>query len=202
MSVLTFPSISAASVVWRLVSHTQIFRSPLNGATQTLELPGARWAADISFPPLGDATRRELTAFLISLRGRAGSFYLSELSNQSPLGSVNGSPVVDTSVSNTPSLIGSSGWTVSSSGVLKAGDMIGFATGELKMVIEDVDSDGSGEAIIKIEPPCREQPTNETSIITDAPTCIMRLIDDSQAEWTATPGNIYELNISCEEVIV
>ncbi|MCF6267636.1 MAG: hypothetical protein L3J57_13985 [Desulfuromusa sp.] len=179
-----------------------MFRSPLNGVTQTLELPGARWAADISFAKMTDGNKRILSAFLVALRGQAGRFYLSDPTNQTPAGSVNGAPVIDTAVSDTPTLIGSSGWTVSAIGVLKAGDMIGFATGELKMVVADVDADASGQAIIHVEPPCREQPTDGTTIVTDAPTCIMRLVDDNQASWNASPPKRYIFSLSCEEAIV
>lgn len=202
MSVLDFPNITVSSVVWKLRSRTQVFTSPLVGTTQTLELPGSRWAAEIAFPILKADEKRALSAFLVQLRGRAGRFYLSDLSNRGPAGSVLGTPVVDLSVSNTSVLIGSSGWTANSSGVLLAGDMIGFSTGELKMVVADVDSDSSGQAIIQVEPPCRTQPGDATPIVTSSPTCVMRLSDDDQASWKASPPLLYEFSISCEEAIV
>ena len=35
-----------------LVTNTQRFISPLNGAVQTRELPGARWSLSVTLPPM------------------------------------------------------------------------------------------------------------------------------------------------------
>lgn len=43
MPVLTFPSLNAMSSEFGLISNTQAFTSDLDGTTQTLEMPGARW---------------------------------------------------------------------------------------------------------------------------------------------------------------
>lgn len=203
MSVKTFPSITPASINWSLVSNTQTFRSPLIKSVQTLELPGAYWVAEITFPILNVERKRMLSAFLVSLRGGAGRFRLADMGRGSELlGSGSGSPVVLQSLSNLPTAIGSGGWTPGGIGVLKAGDMIGFDNDELKMVMVDVDADGSGQAVIIVEPPFRAQPSNASSIVTSSPTCIMKLVDDHQTGWTSAPGKIYEFGtITCEEVL-
>jgi len=198
MATLDFPDLPVKEISWSLITTTQTSKSPLNGAVQTLELPGAAWAAEVLFVPLTQQQKRTLAAFLVQLRGQAGRFYLNEIKS-GLLGSGSGVPVVDTSVSNTTTLIGSSGWTASATGVLKAGDMIGFSNDELKMVVADVDADVSGQATIQIEPPFRHQPTDATSIVTSSPTCIMRLVDDKQATWRTDYNGFYICSIKCVE---
>lgn len=202
MSVKSFPAISPAAIRWTLVSNSQTFRSPLIKSVQTLELPGAYWMAELTFNTLTTAKKRLLSAFLVSLRGGAGRFRLADLGNVEMSGSGSGSPVVMQSLSNLPTAIGSSGWTPGATGVLKAGDMIGFAGDELKMVMEDVDADGSGQAVIIVEPPFRAQPANASSIVITNPTCIMKLVDDHQTGWTSHPARQFEFGtITCEEVL-
>lgn len=77
MSTLTWPSgIVPQAVTWHLEANTAAFTSPLTGATQTVELPGARWVAEFTLPPLPSARWRAWSAFLARLRGAAGRVYV------------------------------------------------------------------------------------------------------------------------------
>ena len=87
MPTLTFPSITPKSVSFGVRFSTQINTSPLSGAVQTVEVPGARWVADIEFSDLDSTETRELVAFLLQLRGAAGRFYLYDHSHRSAAGS-------------------------------------------------------------------------------------------------------------------
>jgi hypothetical protein len=76
MATLTWPaSIVPQSVTWRLRANTQSFTSPLSGATQTAELAGARWLADLNLPALDTARWRAWSAFAARMRGQAGRVY-------------------------------------------------------------------------------------------------------------------------------
>jgi len=203
MATFNFPSAPIATVVWRLRSKTQAFISPLTGSRQVLELPGAVWMADIQFVPILDqATKRELSAFLVGLRGRSNKFYLSEPGNTEIAGSGAGTPVVDLGVSNTPAAIGVSGMAADAQGVFLAGDVLGFDNDEMKMVLEDLDANSSGEGVLKVEPPFRAQPSDLSTITTSNPKCLMSLVDDEQAQWSLSPGGVYTSGLSCIEVIV
>jgi hypothetical protein len=200
--ILTFPDLPINQVSWALQSNTQTFTSPLNRASQTLELPGAIWSAELSFRGLLLADQRLLAAFLVQLRGAAGRFYLADPTLPQSQGSMLGNPVVDLAGGNSKVLLGSAGWTPSAQGVLKAGDMIGFVNDELKMVVTDVNADATGRAVIAVEPPFRAIPTDATSIITNAPTCIMRLSDDNQTRWQTRPPLRSDFSLKCVEAIV
>jgi hypothetical protein len=78
MTILTFPSIRAPSSVSgpALRANTQSGGiSPFDGTEQTLELPGAKWQAELRFDRLRESEWRQMQAFLSALRGKAGRFY-------------------------------------------------------------------------------------------------------------------------------
>lgn len=61
-------------IEWKLVTATQTFESPLTGAVATYELPGAKWAAVLSYNSLTGDEAKVLQGFLFSQRGAAGRF--------------------------------------------------------------------------------------------------------------------------------
>jgi len=192
-----FPSISPNAVEWQLISNTQSFTSPLDKTVQTLELPGARWMATLSFTRLSDTEARTLLAFLTALRGQAGRFTMHDHSHPTPSGIATGTPLVNGASQSGGTLI-TDGWTPSQTGILKAGDWLGV-NGELHMVTADADSDVSGNATFSIEPPLRASPSDNAPITVNSPTATFRLMDDGQTRWKATPGDINAMTITCIE---
>ncbi len=180
MTTLTFPTLSRrgpTSWNWRKASNTQTFQSPLTGGVQTLVLPGARWACSATWDNLQADDRAKLLAFLASLRGTAGRFYLGNLGLLRPRGSLNYSTPLIAGASQTGATLATDGWTVGAT--LLAGDMIGFNAGaELRMVIADATANGSGVMSISLDEPIRVSPADNSAIVTAAPTCIMRLTAD------------------------
>lgn len=201
MPILTFPSILPDSVEWVLVSNTANHVSPSNRATQTLELPGTRWAATLRLQDRKKDDERELMAFLAELRGAAGRFYLYDHSHPNPRGTPAGTPLVD-GASQTGKTLNTKGWTPSATGLLKKGDYIGF-NNELRMVMDDsVDADVGGLAAITLDAPIRVSPANNDPIVTDKPKAVMRLVDDNQAKLSARNQRYSSFVISCVESFV
>lgn len=199
--ILDFPAITPNSSEWGLISPSQVFTSPLNGATQALELPGAAWRASLTFENLTEAKRRTLAAFALRLRGRAGRCYLHDHAQPLPLGVATGSPVVSGANQSGSTLI-TSGWTPSVAGILRTGDYIGLSNGELKMIVADANSDGAGGAVLSIEPPIRYSPTNASPITTVRPKAIFRMADPDQAQWLARPGKFHDFTLDFIEALV
>ncbi len=192
-----FPvEIGVAAAEWYLVSNTQTHESPLSGAMQTLELPGARWAATLTISKKKAEQARPLAAFLISLRGQAGNFYLHDHTHPTPRGAAAGTPVVY-GASQTGSQLITSGWNVNVPDILLAGDYIQVGN-ELKMVVADADSDANGRATLQIEPPWRNSPTDAAAIITDHPRALMKLTDNKQG-LKSQPGPFSSTTITCVE---
>jgi hypothetical protein len=181
MSTLNLPTLERSKpslMRFSLLHNTQTFESPLNRTTQTLELPGARWYAEIEWPNLSEADARAMKAFFAALHGAAGRFYLGDLSHTSPSGTALGAPLVKGS-SQTGSTLVTDGWTPNQSALLLPGDYIGV-NGELKIITASCASNANGESTIIFAPSLRSAPADNAAITVSAPTCTMRLKDDEQ----------------------
>lgn len=189
MTYPTFPlGVDIASAEWGLLSNSMSHISPLSGAEDTLELPGARWF--VTLTPDADLTRAEaaaLEAFLIALRGRAGRFYLWNHARPSIRGSGAGAPVVG-AANQLGASMATAGWTPNAVGVLLPGDYVGIG-GELKMVTAQVDANASGVATLPIEPPQRYAPAAGSAVVLTRPTAVFRLLEDRQAFRHAGAGS-------------
>jgi hypothetical protein len=189
MTTLTWPTLTRklpGQFDWRLVANTQTFQSPLSGAEQTVEMPGARWALAYSMGALDAADAALVRAFFAQLRGRSGRFYMHNLARPLPRGIATGTPVVSGAGQSGTTLV-TSGWTPSTAGILKAGDFFGV-NGELKLLVADAASNGAGLATLTFEPPLRASPANAAAITTTRPTATFRLDDDVTAFATTAPG--------------
>lgn len=194
-----FPSIRPTSSRWSLVPNTQVHISPLSETMQVLELPGAKWEAQLVFTNLSVADGREIFGFLASLRGPVNTFNLHDHSLETPRGIATGTPLVN-GADQTGNTLDTDGWTVSQTGIMKRGDYFQVGT-ELKMMTADVNSDGAGLATLTFESPLRVAPGDGTSIITASPKALMRLKDDKQAQAALRSPNFHSLRFSCVEAI-
>lgn len=189
MPALTWPTLSRAvpgEIEWGLVSNTQVFTSPLSGATQTMALPGARWKVGFSLNHLSREDAALLQAFFVRLRGMSGSFTLHNFERPTPRGSCALSGVtVGGAV-----LAGATAADLAGCGAgatLLTGDFIGIG-GELKMVVADATADGAGlMTAVAFEPPSRADWANGAAVVTNKPLCTFMLTEDSYAWTTRAP---------------
>ena len=202
MTTLSMPTTPTGFRVNRfaLISNTIMFTSPLNGTTQTLEFPGAKWGGLFTLPPMKRAVAAPWLSFFTQLRGAAGRFYGFDPNAKTPRGVASGSPLVNGS-SQTGVSLTTDAWPVSTTGLLLPGDYFQVGS-ELKMVTASVDSNGSGEATITFEPPLRASPSDNATIIYTNPTCVMRLVDDSQTGWDVDQLGLYGLSFTGVEAFV
>lgn len=151
--------------------------SPYTFSEQVYDWGGQIWEFEGSLPLLNRASAEEYNSFLFKLKGRKGTFTMSIPDAESPRGSNLGTPLVDGG-SQTGSSLNTKGWNTSQNGVLLAGDYIQLGTGSstrLYKVLDDVNSDGSGEAVLEIYPNLRSSPSDEQAIITTNPKGLFRL---------------------------
>jgi len=95
MTTKTFPILVPTNSKFGIEFNTHTNKSPYNGTVQTIEMPGARWKADLSWQNLTLASANTFKGFLASMRGQAGRVYLHDHANPNPLGNYTGAtPIV------------------------------------------------------------------------------------------------------------
>lgn len=198
MTILTWPTFARAvprNFDWSLVPNTQSFQSPLSGAVQTVEMPGARWKASFLLEDLIDQDAATLQAFLVQLRGRAGRFYLYNFARQSPRGTLSGTPLVN-GAGQTGNTLAIDGCTVGAT--LLAGDYFGV-NGELKMAVAAATANGAGQMSVSFEPPLRAAPADNAPLTLQRPPATFMLAND-ETKWSTQPGRFASFPIDCVEV--
>ncbi|MCW3477368.1 hypothetical protein [Limobrevibacterium gyesilva] len=196
MTIVTFPSLPMpnglqrlpSSATLRLMAATQSSESPFDGSVQTIAMPGAKWHAVLTWPPMPPDVWRVLQAFVTRLGGRAGRFrYTHPMTwrrSPTPVLSL-GAPVVSGGGQSGATLV-TAGWTASTA-LFKAGDFCSFVDpagrDRLHQVLADVSSNGSGAATLSIAPPLRTPPASGVAIECAAPKAVWMLASDDQGDF-------------------
>lgn len=203
---ITYPLTMPAAPGFRtsrfgLVRNVAVFTSPLTGAQQTLERPGARWIAEYGLPPMRRDQAAVWLGFLAGLRGRAGTFKGFDTDAKTARGVATGTPRVK-GAGQTGSALATDGWTPSTTGILKTGDYLSLGAPEqrLYMVVEDAASDGAGNATLSIEPALRESPDDAAVLTTAAPHGVFRLASD-EVGWDADHIGRFGLTFAAIEAL-
>lgn len=200
---INFPNIVPNSLNFGIKYNTQISVSPLSGSVQTVEIPGARWTAELTFSGLEAYEGRVLAAFIAEMRGSSGRFFLHDFSHAAPRGTASAPGAVTISgAGQTGNSVTTAGWNISQTGVLLPGDYVSFDNNELKLVTQQVDTDISGNATITFDPPLRNPPSDASSVTLTECKTIMMLNNDENFWGATTSGLLTDISISCIEAFV
>ena len=186
----------------RIIGQTQ---SPFSGKTQTFKHTGEWWEAEISLPPMKQAVAKKWVASLVSLRGVSGQMLLGDFDARTPNGTASsnaGTPLVN-GASQTGNALIIDGAPASQTGYLKAGDYIQIGSGlssRLHMVVEDANTNGSGQSTLSIEPALRTSPANDSTITVSSPKGVFRLVDNV-TEWEANAISVYGITFAVTEYL-
>lgn len=199
---VTFPNVGIRAMNIRARTVVGISSSPFTGQQQVYKHQGEWWEAEVTLPPMKRATAEQVAAFLIKMKGQYGTFLLGDPANTSPRGVGTGTPLVNGAGQTGSSLV-TDGWTVSTTGILKAGDWIQLGSGStttLHKVLDDVNSDGSGNATLEIFPSLRSSPDDDATITVSSPKGIWRLASN-QMEYSIDEASVYGITFACVEAI-
>ena len=178
-----FPvDIGQTDVTLRAINIVGEQRGPFSAKREIQVFPGAHWEIEVAFLPVLRAEAQRLEAFLLSLRGKAGTFRLADPYRSLPLGSNLGTPLVRVATVAGDEAVLTKGWTVSQTDALKAGDFIQIGT-RLHMVLQDADADASGNAAVNVWPPIRQVHAVNAPVITSNARGIFAL-DANAVEFT------------------
>jgi hypothetical protein len=179
-----------------------VSRSPFTAKQQVYRYTGQFWEAEISLPPMKRADAVYWISFLLKLNGPYGTFLLGDPNGVTARGVATGTPLVK-GANQTGSDLITDGWTTSTTGILKAGDYIQLGTGsssKLHKVLDDVNSDSSGNATLTIWPDLRSSPSDNASIVVSGAKGLFRL-STSQQDWDVNEASIYGMTFPAREAL-
>lgn len=194
---ITYPlalptNIGIGSIQLRATNAVAYSRSPFTFAGQAHAYSGEIWEADVTLPPLNKTDAEAWIAFLMSLRGQHGTFYLNDPS---------GTSLSSGSAPNSLAITGAAGArsvTATMTGTLLAGDYFSLGTGA-DMRLYKVLADKTNSGTLEIWPALRATASSATADITSA-SGVFRLSANQQA-WTINNANIFGITFGAMEVV-
>ena len=203
---LSLPSVAGIkNVNFRSVNTVGISESAFTYAQQVTKYSGQKWEAEVTLPTMNRANAEYWISFLIKLKGKYGTFLMGDPNGATARGSASssaGTPVVK-GASQTGSSLIIDGVPASATGYLKAGDYISLGTGtstRLYKVLDDADSNGSGEITVEIFPDLRTSPNDDDAVTVSSAKGVWRL-NDNNTNWSIDVIAIYGLTFACEEAL-
>ena len=203
---LTFPTqTGVAAVEITATDVVSISESPFTFSQQVVRHAGARWSATIKIPPVKRSDSEYWNSFLLRLRGQFGTFLLGDPNGATPRGSAAsaaGTPVVN-GASQTGNELNIDGLPASAAGYLRAGDYIQLgsaATARLYKVLEDVNTNASGQASLNLWPDLRSSPADGAAVTVSSAKGVFRL-SNNEAVWTINNAGFYSISFAAVEAL-
>lgn len=185
------PKPRSAQVV--AISSVGVSTSEFSMVTQKQVHSGQRFEISLDFPPMTSAEAGAWTAFILKMNGQEGTVYVEDPDRQTANGIATGTPLVKGASQTGNSLI-TDGWTLSTTDIMKAGDLIEIGD-YFYVVLNDANSDGSGDATLDIWPNLRSAPADNAAITVSNCKTLMRLAGNS-SQWTTDNMKNYGITIS------
>jgi len=207
---LTPPDTSPARVTVRKQSSIGRGRSNYTGQGDVQVYDAQLNILDVSLPPQLDASYYSAwEVFFMKMNGGQGTCLFGLPLRSSARGiysSGSDTPVVDSSASPAPNQDGdqvlvTTGWRISGTGLLLAGDAIQLGSGgsaSVHQVLGDLSSDGSGNATVDIWPRLQRTPSNGAAITVTSPVGLFEL-SSNVAEFSVEPASVFGFSFSLIE---
>lgn len=178
-----------------LMDHT------LSGKRSVRQIGAQYFQFTVQMPPLDQDDAMDIFAFLQKQKGGFENFTIQLPTQNRGADKSNSSVVVNGAHSAGDATITIDGFSASTSGVLKAGDLIKFAGhSKVYMVQSDVDSDGTGAATVLIEPNLVATLADNEAVTMNQPSFTVYLTSD-EILYSTDPSNFYSIQFEVREVI-
>lgn len=174
MATYTWPSGRAwipQQVTWGVRTNVRTNTSSLNGATQTVMLPGSRWVQTVTMPPQPWAMRRALIAFLVKTGGD-NLIQVGDPTLARPRGTINTAGVTASAAAQFATSLTLNGCGASTT--LLAGDLLAVG-GQLLMNTDDTTASAGGVMTITVRQMLRAAVTGGAAVTLAGPTALWRL---------------------------
>lgn len=188
---LSLPTnIGMASIELRAKNTVAVSSSPFTYKQTVYAYDGQMWEADVTLPPMNRDDAESWIAFLMSLKGRYGTFLLNDPSATSVRGTATSATITGSA--------GDSSVTVTMTGTLKAGDYIQLGTGS-DATLHKVLVDKSGSGTLEIWPKLRKARSSVSADLTSA-SGLFRLASNETA-WSVNDASFYGISFGATEVV-
>jgi len=203
---LTLPTVTGIQSV-NFIARNSVgtTASPFTYQQQVFKNQGQRFEADVTLPPMKRADAEVWNTFFIKLYGSFGTFLLGDPNAATPRGTASsspGTPLVN-GASQTGDTLNIDGVPSSQTGYLKAGDYIQLgsaATARIYKVLDDADSNASGEVSLTIYPDLRSSPSDDATVIVTSAVGLFRLTTPTH-NWSISSDGIYSMTFGAAEAI-
>lgn len=185
LTVIDLPDTVARAVEmsWQMEATHGRSESPFTGHSYAVAGFMERWRFSARFKNLSRADSAEAQAFFLQMEAGLHSFRMRDVSHPN-LGVATGTPVLDGDHAARSRTVSITGATADVTNWLRAGDWIQIGN-QFSKVIQDVDTDGSGNADVHIWPFLWEAHTDGAAVEAADPKGIFHLVGD-RGQWTTS----------------
>lgn len=196
-----FPSTPTTRDVVISSQQNTIVSTTSSGRRQARQIDGQRFKLTLRFPVMTRAEFAPIIAFIMKQRSQLESFTYTPATMEDTLGSASTTISTNGAVSAGTTTASVDGMTVSTNGILKAGDFFRF-TGQTKvyMAVSDLNSNASGAGTLTFEPPLRTAVSDNTVIIYNNVDFTVGLTSDIQ-EFNIGTSLYYQYEVDLIEVL-
>lgn len=199
---LNMPSNNLASVSMSLTNANAATESPFSLQQQIVGFDGQRWNLSFAPPPMVRNQAEEWNAFQLALRGIYGTFLAGDPAGILPRGSAGGVPLVKGAGQTGRQLI-IDGATPNQTNWLRKGDYFQLGTGvnsRLYKLVENANSDGSGQVVLVFEPSLRSSPADNAPLVVEGARGCFRMTSNTPA-WSVDTNKHYRISFDAIEVL-
>jgi hypothetical protein len=193
-----------AQVDLRAINVVAYGRSQFTFAGQAHVYPGKLWSIDVTLPPMKRTDAEKWVAWMVSLKGLEGTFYMGDQLAQFPMGSArDADTILINGATSSGDTLAIDDAPASQTGYLKAGDYLHVGTStdrQLFKVLSDVDTDGTGAATVDVWPNVRTSIADNAAVTVQEPQGVFRLATNDQA-WSVNNLAVFGLSFSAMEAV-
>jgi hypothetical protein len=194
-----FPTSPVASDAQIGSEQNTIVSVTTSGRVQTRQIDGQKFTITLDYAPMTRSNFAPIKAFLMKQRSRLNTFTVIPPVVSNAQGVATGTISVDGAISSGATTCTIDGMTISTNGILKAGDYFRFSGQEkVYMAVEDLDADGTGSGTLTFEPPLRSDVANNVALVYDNVDFTVRLKNDIQ-EYNIVTNDLYKYQIDLIE---
>ena len=178
-----------------------LLNQTLSGKKQVRQIGSQYFSFTASMPPMQQEKAMEIFAFLQKQKGSFEDFTI-----QAPLDNLGASKgetdiLVNGSHTAADGSIALDGFAASTTGALKAGDLIKFANHtKVYMVQSDIDSDGSGACTVLISPSLVTTLADNEAVTVNKPSLTVYL-SSNEIMFTTDTSGLYNISFEVREVV-